>query len=171
MYYQHPYPFTRTSVRLVAYRTGVRRTSVLYKFLNRTDVRFRSWPAARTHTALSRDFAAAYAAYATFPELPKTSNWLRPKMHTGSSKEFCLTGPHFCGIIKVSGFFCPAHVKKRSRTGRLPYGSIKKRYYASELSALLNKSDFVHLTINREAQLTLFVHNLNTILSDGRHGS
>ena len=34
----------------------------------------RSWPAARTHTALSRDFAAAYAAYADFPELPKTSS-------------------------------------------------------------------------------------------------
>ena len=65
----------------------------------------------------------------------------------------------------------PRKCKKRSRTGRLPYGSIKKRYYASELSALLNKSDFVHLTINREAQLTLFVHDLNTILSDGRHGS
>lgn len=100
----------RTGVR----RTRVRRTGVLYKFLNRTGVRVRSWPAARTHTALSRDFAAAYAAYADFPELPKTSSWLRPKEHTGSSKEFCLTGPHFCGIIKVSGFFCPAHVKKEA---------------------------------------------------------
>lgn len=120
VYYQHPYPFTRTNVRLVAYRTGVRRTSVLYKFLNRTDVRFRSWAAARTHTALSRDFAAAYALSATFPELPKTSSWLRPKEHTGSSKEFCLTGPHFYGIIKVSGLFLRAHPQKKEPHGTSP---------------------------------------------------
>lgn len=101
-------------------RTCVRRTSVLYKFLNRTDVRFRSWPAARTHTALSRDFAAAYALSATFPELPKTSSWLRPKEHTGSSKEFYLTGPHFCGIIKVSGLFLRAHPQKKEPHGTSP---------------------------------------------------
>ena len=135
--------------------------------------------------------------YATFPwnrgirRIRKI--FLKPKahLHTRSSKNFYLTEPPFCGIIKVSGFFCsrislvlakynlhqkfnfffdikstkkePAALRQALLAAYIPQGLAELRYPHSRnlLLALLDERDLVGLAVNFKSELTLRIRDLH----------
>ena len=136
-------------------RTFVRSNTCSYKCSNRTGVPCSVLP---RRTRAYGFFPWIHGPHTPIRKIPR----ILLKLAYDISVNFHLTEPHFCGIIKVMAFFWLALRKRKTRT---PFGIRVSTLKSLYLSALLNESNLIRLTIDLEMELTLRVSYLRfTIL-------